>query len=83
MIILAINCGSSSLRFQAIDFKNKEENAIKESQIVSGIVDRIGGQGSIKIVAENKGSQPHVSHEHVRRAEARASQRFGQLGLGC
>lgn len=48
MIILAINCGSSTVKFLLTDFQCKEKIPIKEEKIVSGIIDRIGGQGTIQ-----------------------------------
>jgi len=64
MLILAINCGSSTLKFKLIAFQgkksplpvhSKDSTFPGQGQIASGIVDKIGGQGSIQFSGLNKG----------------------------
>ena len=52
MKILAINCGSSTLKFQVIEL---DENTPlgRERRLGHGLVDRIGRRGEIKFVTEN------------------------------
>jgi len=52
MKVLAINCGSSTLKFQVIDVEG-EAAAGRERRLASGIVDRIGGRAAIEFTAEN------------------------------
>ena len=40
MLVLVINCGSSSLKYQLLDMK-------KEKLIAKGLVERIGIEGSV------------------------------------
>ena len=47
MRVLAINCGSSTLKFELLDAADEEHS------LVRGIVDRIGGRGSVELSDEN------------------------------
>lgn len=53
MKILAINCGSSTLKFQVIEVGGEEVEPGQGRQLVSGIVDKIGGQGTIEFTAQS------------------------------
>ena len=44
MKILALNCGSSSLKFQLVKIHNQKRFPFREEKIAIGIVDRIGRQ---------------------------------------
>src|SRR3989304_1649546 len=46
--ILAINCGSSTLKFQLIETNGETTILGQERRLASGIVDRIGGTATIK-----------------------------------
>ena len=46
--ILAINCGSSTLKFQLIESNGETTILGQERRLASGIVDRIGGNATIK-----------------------------------
>jgi acetate kinase len=52
MKVLAINCGSSTLKFQVIELEG-EAAAGRERRLASGTVDRIGGRAAIEFTAEN------------------------------
>ncbi len=63
MTILAINCGSSTLKFQLIDLHDKNSHSIaydkhntfpEGTRIASGIVDKIAGEGTIEFAILNK-----------------------------
>lgn len=45
MKVLAINCGSSTLKFQLIDMWGEDTPYGQEQQLARGVVDRIGGRG--------------------------------------
>ncbi|MEJ7841414.1 MAG: acetate/propionate family kinase [Rubrobacter sp.] len=47
MKVLTINCGSSTLKFELFDAADKERS------LARGIVDRIGGRGSVELTGEN------------------------------
>ena len=53
MRILAINCGSSTLKFQLIEVQGEVTALGQEQRLASGIVDRIGGQGTLRFTAED------------------------------
>jgi len=52
MKVLAINCGSSTLKFQVIEVEGEAVPA-GERRLASGTVDRIGGRAAIEFIAEN------------------------------
>jgi len=52
MKVLAINCGSSTLKFQVIEVQG-EAAAAGERRLASGTVDKIGGRAAIEFTAEN------------------------------
>ncbi|MCJ7511283.1 MAG: acetate kinase [Dehalococcoidia bacterium] len=52
MKVLAINCGSSTLKFQVIEVE-EEAAPGRERRLASGTVDRIGGRAAIEFAAEN------------------------------
>jgi len=45
MKILAINCGSSTLKFQFMEIVNTKAPLGQEQRIAQGTIDRIGGKG--------------------------------------
>ncbi len=47
--VLAVNCGSSSLKFQLIDFEGLNGKAGGEHVTAKGIVDRIGSRSMVTI----------------------------------
>ncbi len=51
MKVLALNCGSSSLKFQLVEVHDGHEFPWREREIASGIVDRIGTQGDAQFSA--------------------------------
>lgn len=53
MKVLAINCGSSTLKFQLIEAQVNHMAPRQERRLASGIVDGIGARGSIQFNAEN------------------------------
>jgi acetate kinase len=50
--ILAINCGSSTLKFELIETNGGATAVSLERRLASGIIDRIGGATIIKFIAE-------------------------------
>jgi acetate kinase len=66
MIILAINCGSSTVKFLLADFQDKEKIPIKGKKIVSGIIDKVGGQGTIQFFGLTRKQQIEtvMIHDH-------------------
>ena len=50
MLVLVINCGSSSLKFQLVNVESEEV-------LASGICDRIGLEGSVLRYKNNKGAK--------------------------
>lgn len=50
MKILALNCGSSTLKFKVYDV---DDSAPTEKEVAHGIVERIGGSGTIRFAVEN------------------------------
>ena len=50
MKVLAINCGSSTLKFQLFEMGSEGRGA--EQRLARGLIDRIGGQGAVVLVAE-------------------------------
>ena len=58
MKILVINCGSSTLKFELFEMGAGALSSGQERRLARGIVDKIGGSGSIKFTAEQgKGFQ--------------------------
>lgn len=57
MKTLVINCGSSSLKYKLIDMANEED-------LVSGLVERIGIEGS-KLTQKNAAGEKHVVEEKM------------------
>ncbi len=53
MKVLAINCGSSTLKFQLIDMWGEATPSGQEQKLARGIIDRISGLGAIEFTAEN------------------------------
>jgi len=51
MRIVALNCGSSTLKFKVLEL-DRYTPAGGEKNIVQGSLERIGGTGTIKLVAE-------------------------------
>ncbi len=56
MKVLAINCGSSTLKFHLIDMAEEERPSGRERRLAHGIVDRIGGWGTVDFTRE--GDEP-------------------------
>ena len=54
MVILTLNCGSSSAKYQVYDWDNKEVMA-------SGVVERIGADGS-GITHKAKGTETEITN---------------------
>ena len=54
MNVLVINCGSSTLKFQAIETDGQSEGTSLERRLVHGIVEGIGSRGIIKFTYEGK-----------------------------
>lgn len=52
MKVLVINCGSSTLKFKVIEL-SEDTPPGQEMGITHGIIERIGGQGTIKFIAES------------------------------
>ncbi len=50
MKVITINCGSATLKFAVIELEAKS-SPVQERQLASGIIDRIGYQGSITFAA--------------------------------
>lgn len=48
MRVLAINCGSSTLKFHLFDIRGEDAPSGEERRLAYGIVDRIGGRGAIE-----------------------------------
>lgn len=56
MNILAINCGSSTLKFQLIEVETGPGAFGHERRLATGLVEAIGGLGSIEFTAEHHGT---------------------------
>lgn len=56
MRVLAINCGSSTLKFQLFELKHNEKTFGQEGRLGHGLVDKIGTQGSLQFTLENGAS---------------------------
>ena len=61
MRILAINCGSSTLKFELIEADQEEKTVGQELRIASGIVDLTGGPGAMEFTAEGGEKLQEVS----------------------
>jgi len=44
--IIALNCGSSSLKFKLIQIHNEKRNKPNEQSVIEGLVESIGKEGS-------------------------------------
>ena len=53
MKVLAINCGSSTLKFQLIEVEGEGKVPGQMRRLAHGIIDRIGSRGAIEFSAEN------------------------------
>jgi acetate kinase len=75
MRILTINCGSSTLKFELFE-------VVDERSLARGIVDRIGGPGSIELSSEGgeRTVQPTATADHGE-AALQAIQLLGSSGL--
>src|SRR5262245_63418570 len=51
MKILVLNCGSSTLKFQLIETATKPKSTADDTKLAHGVVDRIGGQSSLRFEA--------------------------------
>ncbi len=54
MYILVVNCGSSSLKFQLIDMLDRAALGVGESCLAQGVVERMGGQALLTLVAGSR-----------------------------
>lgn len=61
MKVLAINCGSSTLKFQLVEIENEDTPLGQERRLASGTVDRIGGRGTIRFCSEKGERHQEVS----------------------
>jgi acetate kinase len=52
MKVLAINCGSSTLKFHLVDMEAEETSPGPEQWLARGTVDRIGGHGVIEFITK-------------------------------
>ena len=52
-MIIAVNCGSSTLKFQCIEMENAETPLGQERRLAQGIIDKIGGKGAIRFTTQN------------------------------
>jgi acetate kinase len=75
MKILTINCGSSTLKFELFE-------VVDERSLARGIVDRIGGHGSVELSSEGgeRTIQPTATADHGE-AALQAIQLLGSSGL--
>jgi len=63
LIVLAINCGSSTLKFRLIDIPEEATLTGKEQRLADGVVDRIGsGEGEIRFSSRDSGSINETTH---------------------
>lgn len=60
MIILVVNCGSSSLKYQVLDFKSDEVCDL----LAKGLVDRIGIEGG-KLTHKPSGKDPYTVEKFI------------------
>jgi len=61
MKVLAINCGSSTLKFQLFELEQSEGGYGQERRLASGLVDKIGAQGSLEFIVEGGESLREVA----------------------
>ncbi len=61
MKILAINCGSSTLKFQLFDLEQCEESYTQKRRLASGLVDKIGARGSLEFIVEGGDSLQEIA----------------------
>jgi acetate kinase len=57
MRVLAINCGSSTLKFQVFELGREDKGYGRERRLALGLVEEIGTRGAIDFTIEN-GSFP-------------------------
>lgn len=62
MKILAINCGSSTLKFQLIEIGGGDEDTGKERRLAHGIIDKIGSEGEIRFITRGSGALTEITH---------------------
>ncbi len=53
MKVLAINCGSSTLKFQLIEVEGRDKVSSQMRRLAYGIIDRISSRGAIAFTVEN------------------------------
>ena len=53
MKVLAINCGSSTLKFHLIDMGGEDMPSGQQRRLAGGLVDRIGSHGIVEFTSEN------------------------------
>ena len=63
MIILVLNCGSSSLKYKLIDMTSKDE-------LASGGVEKIGLEGAFLKFADKEGKKVVLNHDMPDHKEA-------------
>jgi len=81
MKILVINCGSSTLKFEVFEVEREAGAHSDIKHIVSGLIDRIGGQANIELSTRENSSREmqHVA-DHYQAASA-ALDRLRAAGL--
>ena len=57
MKILVLNCGSSTLKFQLIETANVPKSTADDTKLARGVVDRIGGESSLRFEADGSGEK--------------------------
>lgn len=62
MIILAVNCGSSSLKFQLIEIEEGSTPLGVHRRLARGLVDRIGSEAVLFFTSENVSRLHEVAH---------------------
>ncbi len=82
MKILALNCGSSTLKFQLVEVYGEENFLEQEQRLAYGAIDRIGDQGALRFTAKNGVSLSETTTvvDHAE-ATCRALDWLGSLGL--
>ena len=82
MKVLAINCGSSTLKFDLIEMGAEGTPSGRERRLARGIVDRIGGRGAVEFTCENReGLQEAVTVADHGEATRRVLGWLDSLGL--
>jgi acetate kinase len=79
--VLAINCGSSTLKFQVIQLAAEETPASHSQWLIDGSINRIGQEGTIKVSVNGEDEQSEeVTIKNYRNAMALVLDRLDSLG---